>query len=120
MSQCHSLEKQVDPSCTAAVVGSGDMPVLATPTLVAWMEQAALELAATMLEPGQTTVGVHVQTSHVKASKVGAVLRVQAVLVERDGRKMRFDIGAYEHGELVGQGTHDRVVVDRERFLNRL
>lgn len=112
-----TLTERVDEKMTAIELGSGDMPVLATPILVALMERAACELAAKRMESGQTTVGVYVQTTHEKASALGAQVRIEARLTEQQGRKLSFELVAYEGEAVIGRGRHDRVVVDRDRFL---
>lgn len=108
---------------TAAAVGSGDVPVLATPSLIAWME-AATVLVATDIPSGATTVGTRVDVEHLAASPVGARVMVEATLVSQDDRLLRFEVNALHdvgHGPvLVGHGFITRVAVDRERFLGRL
>ena len=110
----------VTPALTAEQLGSGDMPVLATPALVALLENAAMRAVAPALEEGQTTVGTAVSTSHLKASAVGAVVRAVAVLKAVEGRCLNFEVSAWEGETLLGQGVHTRFVVDRERFLAKL
>jgi predicted thioesterase len=105
---------------TAEFIGSGDMAVLATPAMVALMENAAMLAVAPALDEGQTTVGTMVSTSHIKASKVGANVCAVAELIAVDGRKLTFKIAAYEGETLIGEGEHTRFIVDRERFLSKL
>jgi predicted thioesterase len=105
---------------TAEFIGSGDMAVLATPAMIALMENAAMLAVAPELEAGQTTVGTEISTSHVRASKVGSSVYAVAELVAIDGRKLSFKIAAYEGDTLIGEGTHTRFIVDRERFLSKL
>jgi fluoroacetyl-CoA thioesterase len=116
-----NLTRRVTPEDTADALGSGNLPVLATPRLLAWCEAATVAAVADALEPGQTSVGTRVQLEHTRASAVGAVLIVRAHLVHVDGRLLRFEVVA-EDGEaaMVGHGEVTRIVVDRERFLSRL
>ena len=117
-----TLEHTVTDADTAAALGSGDLPVLGTPRLLAWCEQATCGAVGPSLEPGRTSVGTRVQLDHVGASPVGATVRVTATVVYADGRLVRFEVVA-EHTDddkLVGHGEVTRVVVDRERFLGRL
>jgi fluoroacetyl-CoA thioesterase len=108
-------------SDTAAAVGSGDLPVLGTPVLLAWAEAATCAALASGLGPGQTSVGTRVSLEHRAASAVGAEVRVTASVVHRDGRLVRFEVVAVDTLErVVGHGEVTRVVVDRERFLARL
>ena len=110
----------VTESLTAEKMDSGDMPVLATPALVALMENAAMMAVAPALQEGQTTVGTAVSTSHLKASAVGAGVRAEAELTAVEGRKLTFKVSAWEGDALLGEGEHTRFVVDRERFLAKL
>ena len=105
---------------TAVVMGSGDLPVLATPALVALMENAAMLVAKSRLEDGDTTVGVQISVNHLKASAVGANVRATATLIGQEGRKFNFELKAYEGDTLIGEGTHSRVSVNAERFMAKL
>lgn len=105
---------------TARHMGSGDLAVLATPAMVAAMENAAMQLAAGFLEQGQTTVGVHINVEHNKASAIGAQITARATLVEAEGRRYRFMVEAFENGEQIGVGEHTRVAVNSEKFMSKL
>jgi len=104
---------------TAAAVGSGSLPVLGTPVLLAWCE--ATTCAALDLPAGSTSVGTRVALEHLAASPVGATVVVTATVSYVDGRLLRFEVEAREPGgRLLGSGEVTRVVVDAERFLGRL
>lgn len=109
---------------TAPALGSGDVPVLATPRLVAWAEAATVAAVAGDLAPGTTTVGTRVEFDHVAASPVGATVRVTAEVVLVDDRIVQFDVtataGDGDDRRVVGRGVVRRSVVDRDRFLGRL
>lgn len=105
---------------TAVALGSGDMAVFATPAMVALMENAAMLAVKDSLPEGSTTVGVEMQTSHIKASALGANIKASATLVEVDGRRLTFDVKAWDEKGTIGEGRHVRFVVDRERFLSKL
>lgn len=105
---------------TAAAMGSGDMDVFATPSMVALMENAAMLCVADKLPEGSATVGVEISTSHIKASKLGSVITASATLVEVDGRRLTFEVKAWDAAGDVGKGRHVRYVVDREKFLSKL
>ena len=109
----------VDSTNTAIALGSGDMEVLATPAMVALMENAAMNAVAPHLEDGQTTVGSHIETSHLKPSFIGTTVAATATLTAVEGRKLTFTIEAYEGETLIGSGTHVRYIVSRDRFLNK-
>jgi predicted thioesterase len=109
---------------TAAALGSGDLPVLGTPRLLAWSEAATCQAVAASLDHNRTSVGTRVQLDHVSASPIGAEVIVVATVVYVDGRLVRFELVARHaddaDGRVVGHGEVTRVVVDRERFLSRL
>ena len=105
---------------TAQYMGSGDMPVLATPAMVALMENAAMSLVASDLPEGSTTVGTEISVSHLKASPIGAAIEAEATLTAIDGRKLTFDVEARQGETIIGKGTHVRYIVERERFMKKL
>ncbi|HEY3528089.1 MAG TPA: hotdog domain-containing protein [Nocardioides sp.] len=107
---------------TAAALGSGSLPVLGTPRLLAWCEAATCAAIETELGEGETSVGTRIELEHTRASRVGVRLEVTATPVFRDGRLHRFSVLAREAGggAVVGTGEVTRVVVDAERFLARL
>ena len=107
---------------TAAAVGSGDVPVLATPRLVAWLEAATVQAAAQFTRPGQTTVGTAVRIEHRRATRVGGSVEVIAEPPPAAaGRLLTFLVRAIDHsGQLVAAGEIDRAIVDRDRFLSTL
>jgi predicted thioesterase len=118
------LDRVVGPDDTASAVGSGDVPVLATPRLLAWLEAATVAALAEALPAGSTSVGTRVEVEHLAASAVGAGVRLTASLAHVDGRLLRFEVAAEEERAdgpvVVATGRVTRVVVDRERFLSRL
>ena len=106
---------------TAAALGSGDLPVLATPRLLAWCEAATCAALDASLTADRSSVGTRVRLDHVAASPVDAEVVVTASVVYVDGRLVRFEVVAEEADErVVGHGEVTRVVVDRVRFLSRL
>lgn len=105
---------------TARVMGSGDLEVFATPAMVALMEQAALQAVAAALPEGSTTVGAEMNCSHIKPSPLGAAITATAVLTAVEGRKLTFTVGASDAQGIIGEGTHVRFIVDRERFMAKL
>ena len=115
-----SLEHTVTEDDTAIAVGSGSLPVLGTPRLLAWCEAATCAALEGALGEGRTSVGTRITLEHTAASAVGAVVEVSASVVHVDGRLVRFTVAAREHGKLVGSGEVTRVVVDAQRFLARV
>lgn len=109
----------VTPADLAPALGSGDVPVLATPRLAALCEQATVAAAAVSLAEGETTVGVRLELDHLAPSLPGARLAATAVLEEVAGRRLTFAVTAREGRRLVARGRVIRVVVDRARFLEQ-
>lgn len=104
---------------TAAALGSGDVSVLATPRMLAWIEAATVDAVAGALPAGRTSVGTRVEVDHLAATPVGATVIVRAELLAVDGRALTFDVAVDDDGGPVGSGRVVRSVVDRERFLAR-
>jgi fluoroacetyl-CoA thioesterase len=102
---------------TAAAVGSGEVPVLATPRVLALAEQATVAAAAGEIEAGATTVGTRVELEHLAPSVVGAEVEVAVVLERVAGRRLEFAVSVRDGGRLVATGTVTRVVVDTAAFL---
>ena len=115
-----TLERTVGDDDTAAAVGSGSLPVLGTPRLLAWCEAATCAAVAPALQEGQTSVGTRVSLEHTAPSAVGATVEVTATAVHVDGRLVRFSVAARQGGKLLGSGEVTRVVVDAERFMSRV
>lgn len=107
-------------SNTALAMGSGDLPVFATPAMVALMENAAMQTVASSLSEELTTVGAEMNVTHVKPSGVGAKIVATAKLTAIDGRKLTFRVEARDAVGIIGEGTHIRYAVDRNRFLSKI
>ncbi len=105
---------------TAEQIGSGKIAVLATPVLINLFEAAALECAEGLLETGYQTLGTHLDIRHIAATPVGMRVRAEAELVGVDGRTLSFELRAYDEDELIGDGRHQRVVVNVVRFEARV
>ena len=116
----HTSELTVNEAVTAIAMGSGDMPVLATPSMMALMENAAMLAVAEHLPEGSTTVGGHITSSHLKPSKLGDTVTATATVTKVEGKKIEFKIEAHCGETLLGEGTHLRFIVDREKFISRL
>lgn len=116
----HTSELTVDEAVTAVKMGSGDMPVLATPAMMALMENAAMLAVADHLPDGCTTVGGHIASSHLKPSKLGETVTATATVTRVEGKKIEFEIKAYCGDVLLGEGSHLRFIVDKEKFMSRL
>lgn len=115
-------EYTVSDQDTAEALGSGDVSVLGTPRLIAWLEAETCVAVQPELDPGQTTVGLRVEVEHLAASPVGSRVRVSAVMEAMEQRTVTFMVGALDpdSGRRLAHGTITRVVVNRERFLARV
>jgi predicted thioesterase len=102
---------------TAIALGSGDVPVLGTPRVVALVEQATLAAIAEELPDASTTVGTAVELEHLAPTPVGRTVTAEATLTSVDGRRLAFDVIVMDRDTLAARGTVRRVIVDRERFI---
>ena len=116
-----SAELVVGDTDTAQSMGSGDVPALATPRLLALAEAATMDAVADSLGENETSVGTSVRLDHLRATPIGGRIVVRAVLIEVDGRTLKFTVNAEDgEGPPVGCGEVTRTVVDRQRFVSRL
>jgi predicted thioesterase len=113
------MRHEVTDADTAVALGSGDVPVLGTPRLIAWMEAATVRAAAGVLDPGQTTVGTAIRIEHRRATTVGGGVEITATAPgDIAGRRLTFEVVAVDdEGQVVAAGQIDRVIVDRNRVL---
>ena len=105
---------------TAAAVGAGGVEVFGTPMMIALMENAAWGAVADELDEGYVTVGTLVNVYHLAATPLGQQVRASAELIEIDGRRLVFKVEAYDERQKIGEGRHERFIVNLERFLQRL
>lgn len=117
MGQEGNLEQVVRPEHGADRFQNAGVTVLATPVLCHWFESAAVRAIADQLDSGEATVGTRLGIEHLKATPVGMQVRVTARVVAVGGRRVDFEVLAFDEVELVARGTHQRVVIDLERFL---
>lgn len=117
----HTSTCEVNENNTAEKMGSGDMPVFATPAMIALMENAAMLAAMEIVPKGKTTVGGFISASHLKPSKIGETVSATATLVKSEGKKLTFEIEAVDSkNALIGKSEHIRFIVDREKFLSSM
>ena len=102
---------------TAKAMGSGELPVYATPAMAALIEETAWRSVAPALEPGQGTVGTKLEIAHLAATPLGRRVRCETVLKEIDRRRLVFSAEVWDEAGKIGEGTHERFIVDSERFL---
>jgi fluoroacetyl-CoA thioesterase len=113
------VELTVAEADTAAALGSGDVPVLATPRVLALAEAATVAATAAALPAGATTVGTRVELSHLAATAVGRTVVAEAVLSDVDGRRLGFTVSVRDGDDVAARGRVERVIVDREAFVTR-
>ena len=114
------VERIVTENDTAAKAASGEVEVLATPIMIAWMEEVSLHLAQKELEEGFTTVGTEVNIKHLKGTLVGKTVKIVSVLKEIDRKRLVFDVEVLEDGIAVGTGSHTRFIIDTAKFYEKL
>lgn len=115
----HEVSVVVTEDVTAAKMKSGSLQVLATPYMVALMEQAASELCDKFVDEGISTVGTALNISHLAPTCVGGTVKAVATLTSFDGRKACFDVEAYDDAGLIGKGTHERFTIKIESFMKK-
>lgn len=112
-------EVEVVHELTADAVHSGGLPVFATPMMIGLMENASWSLAEECMEEGYSTVGTLVNVKHISATPVGATVRAETELTEIDGRRLVFKVAAYDDKGLIGEGTHERFIINTDKFMSK-
>lgn len=115
-----TAELYVTAQLTAESVGSGSVPVLATPMMIALMEAASLKAIDGKLTEDRTTVGTDINIQHTAATPIGSKVKAHAVLTNIEGRRLFFKVEAFDEVELIGRGTHVRFIIDKTKFLNNI
>ena len=110
-----AAETTVTEAMLASTVGSGKVSVFSTAMMVAWMEGTAVDVVQPSLEDGQTTVGTGISVSHVAATPQG----MKVTAVSPNGKGLSFKVAAYDETGLIGEGTHERVIVNKDKFESR-
>lgn len=111
------VEITVTENDTAQALGSGTLKVLATPKMISLMEQAAYKCIASDLENGQSSVGTYLDVKHLSATPVGMKAYAEAEITEVDGRRVVFNVSAYDEKGIIGEGKHERFIVNDEKFV---
>lgn len=115
----HTVTETVTEEKTAAKVGSGLLPVYATPAMIALMEKCASECVAKEIESGKSTVGIMLNIRHLSASPLGMQITCTATLTGIDGRRLTFSLSVSDEKGPVGEGTHERFIIDVDRFMQK-
>ena len=116
----YTSKKVVTENDTAQIVGSGTLPVFATPMMVALMENAAMKAAEQLLQEGESTVGSELNIKHLRPTAIGEEVSATATLITQEGRKLTFTVVATDKNGTIGEGTHIRYIVNIEKFMNKL
>jgi predicted thioesterase len=114
------LSEAVTDELTASALGSGLVPALATPAMIALMENASVSAIREYLETGETSVGIEVNVKHLAATPVGMLVRARAEVLSVDKRRITFRVEAWDGKERIGEGTHVRAIVDEARFKEKI
>ena len=104
---------------TAAALGSGLLEVFATPAMIALMENTACSSVAGELGEGEGTVGTLLNVKHLSATPVGMTVRCESELIEVDRKRLVFDVKAYDDAGLIGEGIHERFIINNEKFMSK-
>ena len=115
----NETEERVTDDKTAASMGSGSLPVYATPAMCCLMEKAAAELAEKLMPEGWTTVGGSLAIQHKAPTPVGGTVRAEAEVLEVKGRRIAYRMAAYDEAGLIGDGNHERFAVNKEKFMDK-
>ena len=115
----YTVKITVEEIDTAKEIGSGTLRVLATPRMIALMEEAAYKCIGGNLENGSTSVGTFMNVKHLSATPVGMEVTAVAEITEVDGRRVAFKVEAYDETGLIGEGSHERFIVGEERFVSK-
>ncbi|GAC1415145.1 MAG: thioesterase family protein [Candidatus Velthaea sp.] len=116
----YQSQTRVEEWMTAEKAGNKGVDVLSTPMLLQLVEDAAMQCIAPTLEPGQISLGTHVDLSHLAPSPVGIIIRTEVEVLKFDGRRIEFAFSSFDEREKVAEGTHERYITERTKFLERL
>lgn len=119
LSSSYTVEVKVNEEDTAIAQGSGGIEVFATPRLVSIMENAAMNAVSPYIDEGYTTVGTKIDIKHIAATPITMKVKAHAELIEVDGKRLVFKVEAFDEVEKIGEGIHERYIVNIERFLNK-
>ncbi|AWR96413.1 thioesterase [Acidianus sulfidivorans JP7] len=117
-----SLQKEflVKPENSASYVSSGAVDVLSTPSMIAFMEDTSFNLLQNKLSEGLTSVGFHIDVKHLAPAPIGGKIVVKSTIISENKRRVVFKVEAYYNGKKIGEGIHERVIVNKEEFMKKV
>ncbi|MEE8503544.1 MAG: thioesterase family protein [candidate division NC10 bacterium] len=116
----YTIERRVEPGHSADKHGNPGVDVFTTPLLCEWSEEAAVLAVTDQLDPGMITLGTRIDLKHLVATPIGMMVKVTAIVKEIDGRKLVFGVEAYDEKEKISECTHERFIVNKDRFLAKV
>jgi predicted thioesterase len=116
----YQSQARVEEWMTAEKAGNKGVDVLSTPILIQLIEDAAIHCVSPTLEPGQVTLGTHIDVSHLAPTPVGLIVRIEVEVIAVDGRRVSFAVTAFDEREKIAEGTHERYIADRAKFIERI
>ena len=116
----YQSQTRVEEWMTAEKAGNKGVDVLSTPMLLQMVEDASMQCIGPALDPGEVTLGTHIDLAHIAATPVGLIVRIEVEIIAFDGRRVEFAFSAFDEREKIAEGTHERYVVPRTDFLSRL
>lgn len=116
----HTIKRRVEPEHSADKHGNPGVDVFTTPLLCEWSEEAAVLAVHDQLDPGMITLGTRIDLKHLVATPIGMMVRVTATLKAIEGRKLTFDVEAHDEKEKISECTHERFLVTKDRFLQKV
>jgi len=116
----HTINENVTEEKTASAVGSGFLPVYATPAMIALMEKTSAKLVEPFLAESEGTVGISVNIKHISATPVGMAVSCTSELVEIDRKRLVFKVEAFDEKGKIGEGTHERFIINNDRFMEKV
>jgi predicted thioesterase len=116
----YQSQTRVEEWMTAEKAGNKGVDVLSTPMLLQLIEEAAVQCLAPMLSPAQISLGAHIDLTHLAPTPVGFIVRVEVEIIGVDGRRVNFAVAAFDEREKIAEGTHERYLIERSKFLANL
>jgi fluoroacetyl-CoA thioesterase len=116
----YESQTRVEEWMTAEKAGNKGVDVLSTPMLLQLVEDAAMACIAPSLEEGQVSLGTHIDLAHLASTPVGLIIRIEVEVLKTDGKRVEFAFNAFDEREKIAEGTHERYITDRSKFLERL